>query len=186
MKILKTVAIIVAALIALPLIAAIFIPKTYYLERSIVINAPQPIIMDYVSHLKKAEEWIPWAHNDPTMKITYGGIDGTVGATSSWTSEDMGAGTQTITLVSPNRVEAKMEFTEPMGSSASDFIQTVSVDGGTKVIWGMTGSDPYPFNIMVPFLDMMVGKDFEAGLAKLKEVAEAKAAREAQAQASQP
>lgn len=55
----------------------------------------------------------------------------------------------------------------------ADFTLTPQ-SGATNVNWAMHGPAPLMFRVMHLFMkmDKMVGKDFEAGLAKLKQVAE--------------
>jgi hypothetical protein len=47
--------------------------------------------------------------------------------------------------------------------------------GSTKVTWAMQGRSPYVAKLMSVFLDLdrLIGKDFETGLANLKNAAEA-------------
>ncbi len=175
MKFLKYLLITIVSAIALVLIIALFLPKTYKVERSVVILAPQPLIMDHVKSLKKMNEWSPWATMDPHMQIVYGGTDGQVGSSSSWKSKDAGVGSQTITRLTNDSMETSLVFKEPMESSATAYFHTQNEGGGVKITWGMKGENPYPLNFMCLFMDNMLGKEYEKGLAKLKEITEAKA-----------
>ena len=168
MKILKYILFTLGGIIALILIVALFMPKTYHVERSIVIKAPQGVILEQVANLKKQNEWSPWAAEDPNMEVSYAGADGQVGSSSSWKSEKMGEGTQTITKLTNDRVEAKLEFKEPMEGTADAYFQTQPEGDGVKASWGIKGKDKYPMNIMILFMDNMIGKQYEKGLASLK------------------
>ena len=44
----------------------------------------------------------------------------------------------------------------------------------TKVIWGFSGKNKFPMSIMMLFMSMdkAIGKDFEEGLASLKQILE--------------
>ncbi|MEJ0104558.1 MAG: hypothetical protein WDO19_19240 [Bacteroidota bacterium] len=45
---------------------------------------------------------------------------------------------------------------------------------GTKVTWGFDTRYPYPMNVMLLFINMdeLIGKDYNAGLDKLKRLSE--------------
>jgi hypothetical protein len=168
MKILKYLLLAIGGIVAIVLIAAVFMPKTYMVERSVVIHAPQALIMEQIKNLKKANEWSPFTEMDPQTQITYSGTDGEVGSSSHWKSEQAGEGSQTITRISPDRVDISLHFKEPFESSASAYFQAMSQGEDNKVSWGMKGEDPYPLNFIIPFMDGMLGKEFEKGLNKLK------------------
>jgi hypothetical protein len=98
MKILKRILIILAIIIAIPLIVAIFIKKDYAVEREIVINKPKTDVFDYIKYLKNQDNYSKWNKIDPNMKKAYTGTDGTVGFISAWESKDenVGVGEQEI------------------------------------------------------------------------------------------
>lgn len=141
-------------------------------ERSIVINAPVAVIFDNVNTLKKNEAWSPWIASDPTMKVTYNDIPSGVGASSSWTSEDSGAGTQTITAVEPNKsITTNLDFQEQGTSQA--FWKFEETPEGVKVTWSFKGkAEGLGDRIFAMFIDSILGEYYENGLAKLKEVSE--------------
>lgn len=60
MKIVKKILIGVAVLIALPLIAALFIKSDYALEREITINKPKQDVYEYVKFLKNQNHYSTW------------------------------------------------------------------------------------------------------------------------------
>src|SRR6478736_279635 len=99
MKILKKIAIVLVALIAILLIVALFVKKDFKVEREIVINKPKKEVFDYIRFIKNQDHYSKWAMMDPNMKKTYTGTDGTVGFISAWESENknVGTGEQEIT-----------------------------------------------------------------------------------------
>src|ERR1051325_293703 len=97
MKILKKIGIAILSLIVLLVVISFFLPGNMNVERSVVINAPAPVVFDQVNTLKNWEQWSPWQMMDSTMKITYSGPASGKGAGYSWTSKDMGVGTMTLT-----------------------------------------------------------------------------------------
>ena len=115
---------------------------------------------------------------DPAMKRVYTGTDGTVGFVSEWdsTHKQVGAGRQTITAIKEGeQMDIKLEFLRPWQNIANVYFKTDSIsDSETKVKWGFYNDVKYPMKVMRLFMNMekMIGKDFEKGLAKLKEVME--------------
>lgn len=175
MKILKYVLIGLLAIVAIFLIIGLFVPTTFKMERSVIINASQDIVRGQVVSLKNQHEWSPWTAYDPNMKTLFEGTDGAVGSIYSWEgNKDVGKGSQEITSVTENRVEMKVTFIEPWESVATSYIQLDSEGDSIKVTWGFEGSNPYPWNVMSLFVNMdeMVGNDFQKGLNNLKERAE--------------
>jgi len=43
---------------------------------------------------------------------------------------------------------------------------------GTKVTWSLDGKDSYPMNVMVLFMDKIIGDQYTKGLNKLKTLCE--------------
>lgn len=172
MKILKGILITLGLLIALVLIVALFVKKDFTGEAEIVIERPQMEVYNYIRHLKHQENYGTWYQMDPDMDIRHSGTDGTVGFTTFWEGDRMGEGSQRIVnLIPGERMDTKLRFVEPMESEMDSYMLTSAVNPNeTKVIWGMKGRTPYPFNLMNLFMDY--GKDFQEGLQNLKGVME--------------
>lgn len=170
MKTLKKIGIILLIIVALPLIAALFVPKDFRSEREIIIDKPRQEVFDYVRFVKNQDNYGVWQLSDPGMKKEFEGTDGTVGFKYSWDGEKTGKGSQTIThITTGEKVNTELDF--GFGQPAQSYIITEEVSPGqTKVIWGISGKSPYPWNLISLFYDM--GKDFEQGLQNLKEVLE--------------
>ncbi len=174
MKILKTILFVILGIVAICLIAALFIKKDYAVEKEVVINQPKAVVFDYIKMLKNQDNFSVWAKMDPKMKKEYKGTDGTVGFVSAWDSEDgnVGKGEQEIkNIVDGERVDYNLHFIKPFESSSDAYMATESVDSThTKVKWGFVGRMAYPTNLMLAFMDMneAVGKDFATGLTNLK------------------
>ena len=180
MKILKTILVLLAILIAIPLIAAIFLPKTYVAERSVTIEKPTAEVFDYVKMLKNQNNFSKWANVDTAMKKTFKGDDGKVGFVSAWDSqnEEVGAGEQEIKKMEEGkRIDYELRFLRPFESTETAYIATDSLGKNkTKVTWAFNGHMNYPKNIMLPFLklDSKIGDDLSAGLGNLKGILEGK------------
>jgi hypothetical protein len=170
-----TILYILGGIILLLLILAMLAPKTYDVSRSVAVEKPRKEVFEYLRFLKNMDDWSPWAKKDPNMKKEFKGTDGEVGAISSWVgNKEVGEGEQEITkIIDGERVEGKLRFFKPWKSEADCYFK--AEDSGaraTKVTWGFKGNNKFPFSIMMLFMSMdkMVGKDFEEGLATLKEI----------------
>jgi hypothetical protein len=174
MKILKKVLLVVAIIIAVPLLSALFMKKDYIVERDITINKPRSEIYNYLKYLKNQDNFSVWAKIDPAMKKDYRGTDGSVGFVSSWESqnENVGQGEQEIKAMKENEsIDYELRFKKPFESTAAANIQIAGLgDTQTQVKWGFSGSMPYPMNFMMPFMNMdkMLGEQLATGLKNLK------------------
>lgn len=170
MKILKKIIIILLIIIAIPLVLALFVSKEFKSEGEIVIQKPVTEVYDYVRYIKNQDNFGVWQLSDPEMKTTEEGTDGTVGFKYSWEGKKTGNGSQTlINIVDNEKVETELDF--GFGNPAQSYFTTEEVaPNQTKVVWGISGKTPYPWNLMSLFYDM--GKDFEKGLQNLKEILE--------------
>lgn len=112
MKILKIVLIVLLCIIALPLIVALFIPKTYTVSVTQTINKPQNVVFDYVKLLDNQKNYSIWVMEDPNLNPEIIGTDGTVGATQKWNSklENVGEGEQKITALTNERMDVDLHL----------------------------------------------------------------------------
>ena len=177
MKALKFIGIGLVSIIILFLVVALFVPKEFTYEKTISINSPIDTVWVFTSSLSGLDKWSPWNDHDPNMKKEMSGVDGTIGAVQSWTSDvdDVGIGSQTIsTIEKPTLFETKLDFLKPHESHGLAYIKVVSKGKATKATWGMKGNMPYPFNVMRLFMNMdkMLSKDWDNGLGKLKKLSE--------------
>nr|WP_297788268.1 SRPBCC family protein [uncultured Allomuricauda sp.] len=168
---------IVLAVVVLILFLAAIAPKNYDVSRSIEIHRPKDVVFAYLKSLKKQDEWSPWGKRDPNMVKDFSGTDGDVGAISRWKgNKEVGEGEQEImNIVEGERIDSELRFLKPFKSTSDAYILTKEVEPNvTKVIWGFSGKNKFPMSIMMLFMNMdkAVGKDFEEGLASLKQILE--------------
>lgn len=179
MKILKRILIGIVVFIALLLIIALFIPTTYTVSESIVINKPKQQVYDYAKLVRNQEKYSVWILKDPNIDMSYTGTDGTVGFVSAWNSkddgigEDMGEGSQTITAMTDERIDMDIKFIRPFESQQkAAMLITSETPTTTKVTSEFYGSDPYPMNLM-SFIGKSIIRDAEQqNLKNLKEILE--------------
>ncbi len=165
---------IVVSIVVLILILSLIAPKTYNVFRTVEIAKSKPEVFQYLKSLKKMDEWSPWAKKDPNMEKRFTGIDGEVGCTSYWNgNKEVGEGEQEIkNIVNGERIESELRFLKPFKSTSDCYLQVDDANNGnTKVTWGFSGKHKFPMSIMMLFMSMdkAVGKDFETGLASLKD-----------------
>lgn len=178
MKILKGLLIAIVGVVILALVVALFVKKEYAVERQITINKPEPLVFDFIKHIKNQDQFSVWNNLDPAMKKSYRGTDGTVGFTYAWesTQKNVGKGEQEIVNIEEgDRVDMKLRFKEPFEAEDNAYMATEAAGADrTNVKWGFKGKMAYPMNLMLLFVDMegMLGKDLQGGLDKLKVVLE--------------
>ncbi len=165
-------------------------PDTYRVERSAKIDAPAAVVFAQIEDLKAWGAWSPWDKRDPQMKKTFEGPQAGVGATYSWHgNKEVGKGKMSITATEvPTQVKLRLEFMEPFAAVASTgFAITPEGDKAATVTWSMDGTNDLMGKVFGIFMkmDAAIGGDFEAGLASLKTVAEAEAAKQSAAKAKQ-
>ena len=172
----KKIAIVIVLLIAGILILAATKPDTFRVQRAASINAPPEKVFAILNDFQKWGSWSPWEKKDPAMKRTWGAVTSGKGAKYAWEgNSDVGKGSMEIAESSPSsKLTIKLDFIEPFeGHNIVEF--TLEPKGGfTNVSWIMYGPMPFISKVISVFcnMDSMIGKDFEAGLANLKAVAE--------------
>lgn len=172
----KTIAIVIAVLIAGVLILAATKPDTFRVQRQANIKAPPDKIFAFINDFNRWSRWSPWENRDPALKRTYGTATAGKGAVYAWEgNKEVGQGRMEIIDSSPaSKVTIKLDFIKPFEAhNMVDFTLEPTGDA-TQVTWAMAGETPFLGKIIHVFVDMdsMVGKDFEAGLANLKAAAE--------------
>ena len=174
MKTVKRILIVLAIIVAIPLILALFVSPEYTVERSVQINRPKDQVFGYIKHLKNHDNFTVWSKMDPNMKKEFRGDDATVGFVSAWESQDdnVGTGEQEIRKIEEGRlIETELRFIKPFeGLATANMITEDAGNNTTTVRWNFSSRMPYPMNVMLLFMDMedMLGKDLQQGLDNLK------------------
>jgi hypothetical protein len=151
-------------------------PDVFQVRRTIVVNAAPDKIFPYINDFKSWTAWSPYETRDPNMQRTYGSSTSGKGATYSWNGDkNVGSGSMEIVdAPAPSRGTINLDFAKPFEAHNMADFRLEPANGGTQVSWSMSGPTPFLGKILHVFIDMdkMVGRDFEAGLANLKSVAE--------------
>jgi hypothetical protein len=172
----KTIAIAAVVLIGAVLVFAATRPDTFSVRRTTDIKAPPDRIFPLINEFDRWGAWSPYEKKDPAMKRSFSGPASGKGAVYAWEgNKDVGQGRMEIAeAAAPVRVTLKLDFVKPFEAhNTVDFLLEPKGDA-TEVTWAMNGPMPFVSKVICLFVDMdrMVGKDFEAGLASLKAIAE--------------
>jgi len=177
---LQLIFILLAVLILTLLVLGFLLPDKVHVERETVIDATPDKIFNLISNFREWEKWSPWADLDPNTQYEYSG-DG-VGQHMQWSSDsrEVGSGSQKILeLNAPSRMMTALDFGD-MGKARATF--TIEPMGeASKVVWSLDTNMRDGVPVMKQpmatffglFMDKMLGKSYEDGLAKLKATAEA-------------
>jgi uncharacterized protein YndB with AHSA1/START domain len=177
MNILKIILSVIAGLIVLLLIVALFVKREYVIQKEISIKQPASAVFDYVSRLKNQDQYNKWVMADPNMKKSYSGTDGEVGFVYAWDGNDKaGKGEQEIKALSGNQqVVTEIRFEKPMQNVADVRYDIAAVgENESRLTWQMSGKNKYPMNFMNLFMGGILGKDMEESLLRLKNTLEKK------------
>ena len=163
----------VIAFVAVLILIGFALPRTHRVEVSTEIDAPQATVFALVNDFQRFTAWAPWTETDPNVRFMYSGNTRGVDATVTWDGAILGSGTQTIVESRPyDYVGLVLNAGEP-GEAKSWFRLAPGV-GTTIVHWGFEAD--YGMNIVGRYFSSMLGgvvaRDYEAGLQRLKELAE--------------
>jgi uncharacterized protein YndB with AHSA1/START domain len=173
---LKLIGIILLLLVVGVVVYAAMQPDTFRVQRAASIKAPPEKIFPLITHLKGWTAWSPYETKDPGMKREYSGPDSGKGAVYAWEgNKEVGKGRMEILEATPSsKIVLKLDFFVPFEAhNIGEF--TLEPQGeSTLVTWSIHGPQPFLTKVMCIFfnMDKMIGTDFEAGLAKLKSLAE--------------
>jgi len=171
-----TILIIAVIVVAVVLLYAATRPDTFRIQRSVKVAAPPDKVFPLINDFHNWHAWSPWEKKDPAMKKTHSGASQGKGAVLEWDgNKDVGTGRmEALESIPSAKIVIKLDFLKPFEAhNTAEF--TVSAAGNvTDVTWAMYGPQPYMMKVMglLCSMDKMVGKDFETGLANLKQLVE--------------
>ena len=172
MNIVIVILLVIGGLIALLLIIALFTKKEFNVEREITINRAKADVFNYVRMLKNQQQYSIWIMRDPNVKIVYTGTDGTVGATSAWSSDDkhVGVGEQEIKKINEGEsIQTEIRFKKPFEDTNNGMtIVKDTGNGQTIIVSRFYGVNKFPKNLMNLMMDKLLGKDLRQNLENIK------------------
>jgi Polyketide cyclase / dehydrase and lipid transport len=176
LQILVTIAIVLAVAIVAVLIIAASKPDRFSVRRAAVVNAPADKVFPLIADFHEWRKWSPWEDRDPDLKRSYGGAERGKGAVYAWEgNKNVGSGRMEILEAnSPSLVKIQLDFLKPFEAHNIAEFTMLPQGNATNLDWVMSGPAPFMSKVMQVFMsfDKMIGKDFEAGLAKIKSNAE--------------
>jgi hypothetical protein len=170
--------VVVALLVAVVVLLAVAAtrPDAFRIERTANIHAPAQRIFPLINDFHNWGSWSPWEKLDPALRRTYSGANRGLGAIYEWEgNKQVGKGRMEITESSPDaKILIKLDFLQPFEAHNTAEFHLQQRGEGTSITWAMSGNRPFMFKVMSLFMNMdnMIGKDFEAGLANMKGLAE--------------
>ena len=176
---------VAGALVLLAVVAATR-PSAYHVERTLGVAAPADLVFGILNDLHQFAGVLvlfgsPLEKSDPNMQTTFEGPAAGAGQSYAWSgNREAGKGTMTIEESVPGqKVGMKLEFVEPMASTATCALTLAGTPAGSLVTWSMAGNHNFIGKALGVFMNMdnMLGTDIEKGLAQLKTVAEGAAAK---------
>jgi hypothetical protein len=175
-EVLAIIAVVIAIAIGVVLILAATKPDTFTVQRAATMKAPPERIFALVDDFHQWGAWSPWEHKDPAMRRTYSGTERGQGAVYAWDgNRNVGSGRMEILEARvASRIVIKLDFLSPFEAHNTAEFTMLPQGDATSLTWRMYGPAPFMARIMHVFINMdrMVGKDFEIGLANLKQAAE--------------
>jgi Polyketide cyclase / dehydrase and lipid transport len=162
-------------LIATLLIVAALMPKTFNVEKTIIIKQSIAEVMDKVGDLNYYSKWNPWQQADPTAKNNITGTPKIPGHKYAWEGKKVGVGSLTLLSMDGKHIHFELEFFKPWKSKAKDnWLFEPWGDGSeTKVTWQNSGGLPWPMaSLMGPMINKNLNHQFEQGLNNLKKMCE--------------
>lgn len=169
----KTIFKVLLSLILLLLLSNFFLKGNATVQRSIEIERPLNQVFMKVANVSEWAKWDPWCTSDSTISNTFPGAIYGLNAQRTWTSEESGIGSMTITAIELNKkIEFDLQFSAPFESEAKVIFTFEQIQGKTKVTWAMTQEFSFFFRVFGLLVDKMIGPDFERGLQNLKSITE--------------
>lgn len=166
--------IFVGLITAILLIAAL-LPKTYNVERTIIIKKPVAHVKKYISDFNHYASWNPWQQMEPAALKTISGLAHTPGHRYEWKGKKIGMGSLTLKNIDDKHIHIAFESLKPWKAKAKDnWLFEPWGDGNeTKVTWQNSGELPWPVaRLMGPVISKNLNHQFGTGLENLKKMSE--------------
>lgn len=172
--VLAVVGVLVVVLMVVLVGGGMMLSPTFTVTRTADIAAPPDKVYALVASPREWRRWAVWHQRDPGMKINYTGPASGPGAGWSWKSASEGDGQMSFTAAEPPRRLAYALYFPDFGTTSHGEFRIDPTPGGSRVTWAMNGDMGHNplYRWFALNADGMIGKDFDAGLARLKTTAE--------------
>jgi hypothetical protein len=173
---LDIILILIAIAVVIFVIVVAMQPSDFRVTRTATITAPASAVFAQVNDLQKWDAWSPWAKLDPDAKNSFEGPASGSGAIMRWVGNNkVGQGSMTIIESRPDEfICFKLEFLKPFKATNTVEFTFNSEHDQTTVTWSMYGKNNFMSKAigLIMSCDMMVGGQFEKGLAALRTLVE--------------
>jgi DNA gyrase inhibitor GyrI/uncharacterized protein YndB with AHSA1/START domain len=164
---------VIGAIVALLIVVGFLLPRHSRVEVSALVDAPPATVFALVNDFHRVDLWSPKTATDPNARVLFSGPNRGVGATVTWDGVIAGSGTQTIVESRPHEhVATTINPGEP--GEARTWFDIGREDGKTRVAWGF--AHDHGLNLVGRYFALLlagvVKREFETGIAALKELAE--------------
>ena len=166
---------IILGLIALLLLISAMLPKSFNVEKSMIINKNVSDVMNNVGDLSHYKQWNPWQQMDPSAKSTITGTPKTPGHRYEWEGKKVGVGSLTLRAIDNKHIHFDLEFLKPFKAKGKDnwLFEHWGTGNETKVTWQNSGGLPWPIaSLMGPKIVKDLNVQFVTGLNNLKKLCE--------------
>jgi hypothetical protein len=166
---------ILLGLIVALLLGAFLMPKSYNVEKSVVITRSPAEVMGKVADLNYYSQWNPWQQSDPTTKSTVTGTPSAPGHKYAWIGKKTGVGSLTLNSIDDKHIHFDLEFFKPWKAKAKDnwLLEKWGDGSETKITWQNSGELPWPMaRLMGPMISKNLNHQFVKGLDNLKKMCE--------------
>jgi hypothetical protein len=145
--------------------------------RSTKIAAGRERVHGLINDFHNWRAWSPWEDADPALRRDYSGPQTGVGARYAWEgNRRAGKGSMEIVDSAPEEIKLRLSFEKPWkATNVVSFALASEGEAATEVTWRMNGTNQGVSALFskVVSMDKLVGRDFEKGLARMRDVAEA-------------
>ena len=129
---------VLPGLVALILLIGLFLPSSFHVERSIVINMPVDSVFKQVNDFNNYAQWNPWLALDPEARTQVSEPSFGAGSQWSWEGEIIGKGQLTRLEVETNKsIRSKLIFDDNEDNPSYHYWKFETAAEGTTVTWGM-------------------------------------------------
>jgi len=165
-----TALIVLAIVIAAPLLYLATLDGSYSVRRSLDISVGRKAVFDKICDFRSWPDWSPWLMHEPDARLVYSDKPDQEGGWYTWDGKTIGAGKLIHEkFIGEERIEQKIEFTRPFKSVCKVWWELEQKDGNkTRVYWNMAGKMPFLFRFMAKKMPEFIGKDYDTGLYMLR------------------
>ncbi|MBL8862979.1 MAG: SRPBCC family protein [Planctomycetes bacterium] len=155
-------------LVVVAVVVGLFMPRSWSVECTRVLRAPQERVQAELLDLRNWEHWTPWSRTrDETLVVTFDGPATGVGSRMSWEGQRLGFGSLTLTAAHAG-VEYEIAF-RGVDQRTRGALALAPDPAGVRITWrdgGELGWNPI-MRLFAPLFEAKLAQDFGAGLGRL-------------------